>query len=290
MPEPEFGGLYAAAHYGYDREEGLALDLVSGGPGVPSAQLVASGKVDFGVLGADQVVAMRAQGADLVGLYASFQVDPRAIVAHAAGAPETLEALWRSGRTVALEAGSAFARWLNLRYGEGGARQVASQGGLAQFRQDPLLAQAVYVFSEPVTLAEEGVPTRLYRVADSGWNPYAVLVAGRGADVRARPARAAALARALRRGWARYLRDPAEVNRLLSRLNPSMSFESMQRAAALAAPFVRGDAPALPDEALGSMSAARWGELGAQMARLGLIAEAPREVEGLFVSPPPAAP
>lgn len=283
MPEPEFGGLYAAAHYGFDKEEGLALELVSGGPGVPSAQLVASGKVDFGVLDADQLLAMRAQGGELVALYASFQVNPRAIVAHEADAPESLEALWHSKRTVALEAGAGFSRWLNLRYGEGDVHLVASQGGLAQFRQDPKLAQAVFVFAEPVTLAAEGIATRLYRVAESGWNPYAVVVAGRESDVQARPARAAALSRALQRGWARYLRDPAEVNRALAKLNPSMSFESMQRAAEVAAPYVRGDAPALGDEELGKMTEARFRELGEQMHRLGLISAAPADANSVFV-------
>jgi NitT/TauT family transport system substrate-binding protein len=284
MPEPEFGGLYAAHHYGYDREEGLEIELVSGGPGVPSAQLIASGAVDFGVLGATQVVSMRAKGADLIALYASFQETPRVLMSHAEGAPESLEALWTSGRLMAIEPGSAFVRWLNHRYGAGGVRVVASQGGLSQFKQNKALTQAAYVFSEPVTLGLEGLPTKLYRVSESGWNPYEVVVAGREGYVKAHPERVQALVRAVKRGWAHYLRDPREVNALLARLNPAMSFEAMQAASRAAEPFVRGELT--PSELtgelpLGEMSVERWRALSDQLKALGLV-QRPDEPKRLF--------
>jgi len=269
MPEPEFGGLYAASLLGIDREEGLKIELVSGGPGVPSAQLIASGKVDFGVLGADQIISMRSKGSDIIALFASFQETPRVIMSHSANALTSLKELWGSDRMIALEPGMGFARWLNHSYGEASAQLVASQGGLSQFKQDPRLSQAAFVFSEPVTLGLEGIETKLFRVSESGWNPYAVVVAGREAYLRANPELGAALRRALRRGWARYLEDPSAVNRHLSKLNPSMSFEAMQRATALAEPFISGEGVRL-----GEMSEVRWRTLGEQLMTLGLIQRA----------------
>jgi len=267
MPEPEFGGLYAATIYGLDREEGLEIELINGGPGVPSAQLVASGKVDLGVFGADQVISMRAKGSDLVALFASFQETPRVIMSRPSEL-KSMKELWGSGRMIAVEPGMGFVRWLNHSYGEGGVKLVASQGGLSQFKQDPTLSQAAFVFSEPVTLGLEGIDTQLFRVSESGWNPYAVVVASRERYLKAHPEVAGALTRALRKGWARYLADPSEVNRHLSKLNPSMSYEAMQRAVKLAEPFIRGEA-----KELGEMSVERWRALMSQLLTLGLIKE-----------------
>ena len=136
MPEPEFGGLYAASIYGYDIQEGIKIELVSGGPGVPSAQLVASGKVEFGVLGGDKIISMREQGADLIALYASFQETPRILMSHQDIKVNDLKTLWTSGQLMAIEPGSNFVRWLNHRYGASGVKIVASQGGLGQFKQN----------------------------------------------------------------------------------------------------------------------------------------------------------
>lgn len=274
MPEPEFGGLYATSLLGMDREEGLEIELISGGPGVPSAQLIASGKVDFGVLGADQIISMNTKGSDLKAIFASFQETPRVIMSHPITTLKTIEDLWGSGRMIAVEPGMGFVKWLNHTYGAGKVKLVASQGGLAQFKQNQDLSQAAFIFSEPVTLGLEGVETQLFRVAQSGWNPYAVVIAGRASTLQANPKLGPALTRALRRGWQHYLQDPSMVNRHLSRLNPSMSFEAMQKATQLAEPFIRGEA-----KFLGEMSLQRWENLAKQLFTLGLIQEPVNETE-----------
>ena len=266
MPEPEFGGIYAAQLYGYDRQEGIDLEIISGGPGVPSPQLTASGKVEFGVVGGDQIVGMRAQGAKLIAIYASFNTSPRALISHLQDAPQDLESLWKSERTIAVEAGSNFVKWLNHVYGGDRLSLVSAQGGIAQFKRDPTLSQAAFIFSEPVTLSLDGVSTQIYPVAESGYNPYAVIIATREEYLKANPVVVSAVRRALRRGWETYLKSPEATNRALSKLNPSMSLEAMNRAITLATPYIRGEA-----KALGDMSATRWKTLAQQMKTLGMI-------------------
>ena len=136
VPEPEFGGIYAAEKFGYFAEEKLKVKIIKGGPGIPSPQLTATGQVDFGIMGGDQIVTMRAQGAPLVAIYACFDRFPRGIVVHEAGAPANLKALWQSQRTVAVEAGLPFVKWLNSQYGKS-VHLVPSQGGLANLKRTP---------------------------------------------------------------------------------------------------------------------------------------------------------
>src|SRR4051794_1238674 len=66
VPEPEFGGIYAAQQNGAYQKRNLDVTIKPGGAGAPTWQQVASGKVDFGVASADEVVNARANGADVV--------------------------------------------------------------------------------------------------------------------------------------------------------------------------------------------------------------------------------
>src|SRR5262249_32976689 len=60
VPEPEFGGFYAARNDGAFAKEGLDVTIAGGGAGVPVVQMVAMGKADFGIAGADEVLIARA--------------------------------------------------------------------------------------------------------------------------------------------------------------------------------------------------------------------------------------
>jgi NitT/TauT family transport system substrate-binding protein len=83
---------------------------------------------------------------------------------------------------------------------------------------------------------------------------------------------------ALREGWAGYLADPAPANAVMARLNPEMDAEAFALAAEAQKPLI--------DEArggVGSMSAARWGELAGQLEQLGLI-KAAQPAERYFAS------
>src|SRR5882672_692585 len=80
VPEPEFGGFYAAREIGAYRRQGFDVDIRGGGAGVPVIQMVATGRVDFGTVGADEIVTARARGADIVGIFATFQTSPQGVM------------------------------------------------------------------------------------------------------------------------------------------------------------------------------------------------------------------
>lgn len=265
VPEPEFGGLYAAKLQGFFKAEGLAVTLIKGSAGVPAAQLAASGKVEFSVVSADQVITLRSRGAPLVATYASFQTSPRAILVHANSPHKDLKSLWMSSARVAMEPGLPDTRWLDKQYPGGSLKKVAASGGLAGFMQDKSLAQAVYIFAEPVELSLRKIPTRTFKVADSGYNPYAVVLATRDEYLAKNPEVVAKFTRALQKGWAHYLATPQPTNIEMAKLNPAMKKEAMDLSARLADPYVRGEGK------LGAMTTARWQTLRAQLVELGVV-------------------
>src|SRR6266567_2330608 len=83
VPEPEFGGFYAAREGGAYRRQGFDVEIRGGGAGVPVIQMVATGRVDFGTVGGDELVTARARGADVVAVFATFQTSPQGIMTHA---------------------------------------------------------------------------------------------------------------------------------------------------------------------------------------------------------------
>ena len=218
-----------------------------------------------------------AKGAPLVGIYASFKTDPRAIITHLDGAPKDLESLWKSDRILAVEPGSLFMKWLSHHYGKSSLTWVSTQGGLAQFKIDPTLSQGVYVFSEPVTLKLDQVDTKIFPVSESEFNPYAVVVTTHQDLIEKQPQLVGAVALILKEGWRSYLRDPSHTNRELSRLNPAMSFEAMQLAVKYAKPFITGVAgrktPPVTEDLidLGQMKLDRWVKLKEQLLTLKVL-------------------
>ena len=114
-------------------------------------------------------------------------------------------------------------------------------------------------------LSLEGVKSTVLPVGESGYNPYEVVVTTRESYLLKNPSVVAAVRRALRKGWAAYLKDPHRINTHLSTLNPAMSLEAMDLAATAATPYVEGP------QALGTMTLKRWKTLAKQLKEIGVL-------------------
>ena len=68
-PEPEFGGFYAA-DYG---KHGLDVEILPGGAGTPTVQMIGAGSAEFGLVQGDEILLARARGNDVIALFAVFQ-------------------------------------------------------------------------------------------------------------------------------------------------------------------------------------------------------------------------
>ena len=61
-PEPQFGGFYAAQVSGYYAQNKLDVEIIQGGSGTPTIQMLLAGKVDYAIVSADEVVIAHARG------------------------------------------------------------------------------------------------------------------------------------------------------------------------------------------------------------------------------------
>lgn len=268
VPEPEFGGYYAARELGAYREENLEVDIRPGGPGVPVLQMVAAGQVDFGITSADSLLVARERGADLVAIFALYQTFPEGIMVHAERGLTSIAEVFAGG-TLAMEPGTPYHRMLERRYGLGKVRAVPYSNNLGPFLHDSQFAQQCFITAEPIAARRAGANPQVFPISDIGYNPYAGVIFTRRQLLDTHPERVAALVRAARRGWQAYLDDPGPANRAMQALNPTMDPETFAAAAAIQKPLIlpEGQAPAT----LGRMSLIRWQQLAAQLRELGLI-------------------
>jgi len=285
LPEPEFGGIYAALENGLFAAAGLDVTILKGGPDVPAVPMTASGRVTFGVAAADEVVSLRAKGADVVAVFATYQTSPQAIMVRADRAVDGIPALLAQGGTLIAQPGLAYLKHLKRAYGLERTRIVPyGSGALAQFL-DPKrgdVAMQCFVFAEPIAARARGVEPKVFLIADTGFDPYTAVIVVRGDWLRANRELVARFVGALREGWARYLADPGPTNAVMARLNTAMDLATFAAGArAQEALIAGGDAAS---RGLGVMTEARWAKLAGQLLELGVV-DRPVPAADCFVNP-----
>lgn len=278
FPEAEHGGYYAALVHGYYRDAGLDVRILPGGPDAPVIARVATGRVRFGVENADGIVFGRAEGAPVVALMAPIQTSPRCIMVHAESGITNLLEL--QDVTLAMSARGAFSHYLKRQAPLKGVKIVPYAGTVTAFLLDRRYAQQGYVFSEPYVASKQGANPRCLLLSDIGFNPYtSVLIAGEE-TVRADPEMVRAFVAASVRGWQRYMRDAAEANAEIHRLNAEMTSDVLEFGVEALRPLVV--TVEVPEAALGRMSHARWATLVEQMESIEVVRPGAVAVEALF--------
>ncbi len=279
VPEPEFGGYYAARERGAFVAEGLDLEIRPGGAQSPVEQMVAAGQVEFGITSADSLLMARDRAADLVAIYAAYQSFPEGIMVHASRGLKSMAEVFQGG-TLGVIPGTPFLKLLEREYGLGKMKVVPHDNNIAPFLHDPRMAQQCFISSEPIVARRAGADPQVFMLKDIGFNPYTGLIITRRQTLETHPDRVRALVRAVRRGWQAYLADPGPANGIMQALNPTMAPEIFAEAALIQQPLIQGQ---LDDGSLGTMTLERWRTLAEQLQGLGLIERV--EPERAFVNP-----
>jgi NitT/TauT family transport system substrate-binding protein len=272
VPEPEFGGFYAARDSGAFSRHGLEVEVLSGGAGAPVTQMVAAGQVEFATTSADQLLVSRARGADLIPLFAVYQVSPRAIMVHASKGITSMAQVFAGG-TLAIEPGAPFGAFLKKKYGFDKVKIVPYDGGVARFVADKDFAQQCFLTSEPLAAKKQGSDPVVFKVADEGFNPYATVVFTRRELWQKSPERVRAFVEAVREGWRAYLDNPKPANDVMAKLNTTMDAETFAAVADVQKPLIETEETRA--KGLGFLSRERWETLGQQLVELGLLEKAP---------------
>jgi NitT/TauT family transport system substrate-binding protein len=261
-PDPQFGGFYAAPY----QKHGLDVEILPGGAGTPTVQMIGAGSAEFGIVSADELVLARARGNDVVALFATFQNCPQGIMVHASRNLSSIGDVVKEG-TLAIQRGLPYARLLEKKYGFEHVQVVPSPGGdISAFLHDEKFAQQCFIMSEPLQARHSGVDVKVFPVSDIGYNPYTTVLATSGKMIDSETV--APMVAAVREGWRAYLDDAKPTNQHMHDLNPGMELAAFAEISDAQKPFIETDA------GLGTMTAQRWETLVAQLKDLGDIPQA----------------
>ncbi len=267
-PEAEHGGFYAAQVHGIFEKYGLQVEIRPGGPNAPVAQELVSGRVQFAIGNADDVLLFRNQLVPVVALMAPIQNSPRCVLVRSDSGVSQLSEL--NGMVLQANVGRPFLDYLRSEGMLEGVHVVPYAGSVAKLVSDPRTAIQAYSFSEPFMAKEQGAQVRALMLSDVGFNPYASCLIANEQFVADNADLVARMVVACREGWQKYLAEPDETNAVILAANSQgMTEGALQFGVAELKPLCL---PAgLAEKNLGSMTAERWQTLTEQFVKLGLI-------------------
>lgn len=278
-PEPQFGGFYAADSLRLFKNAKLDVNVIPGGSGTPTIQMLAAGKVEYAVVSADEIIIANDRGSKgLVAVFASYQTNPQGIMARSdrnySGIKEIMSdpkatLLWQSGLPYAL--------YLTQKYGKPKTKTAPYSGGISHFLQAKNINQQCFVTSEPLAAQKAKTAVSTFLIADEGYNPYTTVLVTTRKRLQAKPDEVKALVRALRAGWTAYLESPEKTNALMTKMNPAMDSETMAASAKAQQPLIETDWTR--GTSLGQMQGGRWQTLIDQLESLKLIKSKPSAAE-----------
>ncbi len=263
FPEPEFGGFYEGVLGGHYERAGFAVQIIPGGPGAPTLELLGAGRAEAAITAADDLLLKRHRGVTAVGVWPAFQNTPLGLMVHAAEGLTKFEQLaGPPGHRVAIEVGGPFQIFLWKRNGWGQEVQAVPYGGsVGPFLIDPTLVQQAYITSEPCAARAKGAEVGFLEARLAGWNPYGTVLAV--ADPV--PEWAPAFVAATRASWEAYLAAPQRANARIAELNEQLTTELTDCIFAAQRPFVEGE------DGLGAMTAARWEATAKTLVEIDLL-------------------
>ncbi len=280
-PEAEHGGFYAAKVHGIFEQYGLDVEIRPGGPNAPVAQELVTGRVQFAIGNADDVLLFRNQDVPVVALMAPIQNTPRCVLVREDSKAKQLADL--SGMVLQANSGRPF---LNFLQSEGlleGVQVVPYAGSVAKLVTDPNTAIQAYSFSEPFMAREQGVAVRALMLSDIGFNPYASCLMSTDDYIAANADIVSRMVIACRDGWARYLDSPAETNAVILAANSQgMTAEALKFGVDELKPLCLPDG--MPAEEIGQMKHERWSQLIEQFRKLKLITSERITPENVFTT------
>lgn len=253
--QAQFAGLYAAEQKGYYAAEGLAVKFLPGGAGVDLFKPVLDGAAQFGLHGADALIAARADGKPVKALAVIYRRSPVVFVALSASGIRRPEDF--VGKTISVGGGSGI---LIL-------RSMVARVGIRedQFEQVPLIADlkpfyarevdvvSGFMFDQPFTARRDGYAVNTIYPDDYGVHFYADTLYATDALAASQPELIRRFLRATLKGWTYAVENPTEVGALVKQYNPDADIE-LENAKMLASlPLVNTG-----EDKIGWMRPERW--------------------------------
>lgn len=267
----EFAGFYAALEKGFYQQEGLDVEILSGGPGITALSEVLADNAQFGISGSELLLA-RTSGQPVVALGVIFQHSASGIVTMADSGIFTPQDF--SGRRLEIGELSSDAEAYALLQAEGiTSRQyehIPSTFNMQKLISKQVDATSVYVTNQPFYLEQQSLPYRLILPRSYGIDFYGDTIFTSESLLQERPELAKAFMRASLRGWKYAFDRPDEIIDLILEKYSDFPFAHSRKH--LEYEYQQMKELVLPDLVeLGHMNMTRWRHMANTFVSLGLL-------------------
>jgi putative hydroxymethylpyrimidine transport system substrate-binding protein len=224
-PNAVHAGIYEALARGYDTRAGVRLHIIVPSASTDSIRLLETGRANFAILDIHDLAIARERGQDIVGIMALVQRPLAAVIA----SPKIASPRQLVGQTVGVTGDPSDAAVLrSIVAGAGGLPSRVKTVTIGFNAVADLLAGRVagataFWNDEGVTLHRHSPDYHVFRVDRYGAPSYPELVVcATAASLKAHPALAEGVVRALTEGYQQVLRDPAAGERALEERVPGL--------------------------------------------------------------------
>lgn len=258
--QAEHGGFYQALALGFYEEAGIEVTIRQGGPQVNHSQLLAAGRLDFGMSPNSFLPLNFAfQEIPVVAVAAMFQKDPAVLIAHKSRGLQALSDLKTEKIMISPETRIGFWRFLKVRFGFTDSQIAPYTFNVAPFLSDASSVQQGYLTSEPFVISEAGVEPSVFLLADSGYASYAALIQTSKKMIDRNPDLVQRFVDASIRGWYSFLyTDPSPAYSLIKRDNADMTDELLNYGHEMLRRYGLVDSGDAAINGIGVMTEARW--------------------------------
>jgi len=274
----QFAGFYAADQNGYYAEEGLQVSFVEGGAEVDLFKGVLEGTAQFGIHGADALLAARAQGKPVQAVAVIYRRSPTVFIALARSGIERPQDL--VGQTIQVGSGSGHIV-LHAMLGRLGidleqVTEVPLTGDL-----DPLLSGEVQVISgflmdQPLRIEAAGEKANLIYPDDYGIHFYGDTLWTTDEFADANPDVVGRFLRASLQGWAWAVENPIEAGRRVGQYRPEAELDQEAAKMTASIPLVNTG-----EDYIGWMRPELWSGIEAALRQQGVLTS-PLDIETVY--------
>lgn len=272
----QFAGYYAAIAKGFYGEAGLRVILREAAPGIDAIKEVTTGRAQFGIRSSDLLLA-RAAGRPVVVLAAMLQHSPLMLIT--LERPDIQTPADLADKRLMLEPGAS--ELLTYLHHYTGSRQWATQPyerGVQALLAGEVDAISAYGTTEPFTLAQRGIPYRVFSPRDIGFDFYGDNLFTSEHEVNDHQERVHRFLQASLKGWRYAMDHPDEMINLILAHYPSgagreaLTFEARETRALMQTDIIEP----------GYMQQERWQQIARIYLDAGMIKGVPNLTPFLY--------
>ena len=222
LHQPQFAGLYAADQEGFFAEENMEVTLAPGGVKVDEVEQVVSGKMNFGVIAAQAVLAEIANGKDIKALAVIFRRNPS--VYFALKDSGIINPRQFVGRKVLVFPTDYIFPALLTKMGIGmdQIETVPPTFNLAPFFDRKVDVWTGYLTNQVVTARQKGHKLNIFFPDDYGIHTYSDTIIATNKLIRENPDLVERFLRATMKGWKWAIENPEKAAVMSLKYNPEL--------------------------------------------------------------------